>query len=241
MKILLNIGTSPRLLMLGFMIPTAFLSMWISNTASTVMMIPILQAVLLEIDSGSGNLETMMMLSIAYAANVGGTGTVIGTAPNLIMIEFLSPFEDQPINFVSWMGFCIPQLIINVGLCWVYLQMIYMGIPRFGKKTDEEKGKGENVKKMLEEKYAELGSFSFHEFIVTTLFTILVALWFFRDPDFMRGWAPAITDTKVSAATPAIFIVFFMFFIPANPGFWHKADGLPAGEPVLTWHIVEKK
>ena len=240
MKILLNIGTSPRLLMLGFMIPTAFLSMWISNTATTVMMIPILQAVLQEM-GGGGKHEMMMMLSIAYSANVGGTGTIIGTSPNLVLMEFLSPFENQPVNFLTWMAFCVPQAIINVLLCWVYLQLVYIGLPRFGKKTEEEKESGENVKKMLQQKYSELGSFSFHEFIVLTLFLILVSLWFFRDPDFMLGWAPAITDTAVSAATPAIFIIFFMFVIPANPAFWHKPGGIKSGEPVLTWHIVEKK
>ena len=240
MKILLSIGTSPRLLMLGFMIPTAFLSMWISNTATTVMMIPILKAVLLEIGGGD-KLEMMMMLAIAYSANVGGTGTLIGTAPNLILVEFLSDFDNQPINFVSWMGFCVPQLIINVFLCWVYLQLFYMGLPSRAKKTDVEKGKEENVKKMLTEKYAELGTFSFHEFIVSFLFSILVCLWFFRNPDFMTGWAPAITDIKVSDATPAVFMVFFMFFIPANPQFWHKPGGAKEGEPVVTWHIVEKK
>ena len=226
--------------MLGFMIPTAFLSMWISNTATTVMMIPILKAVLLEIGGGD-KLEMMMMLGIAYSANVGGTGTLIGTAPNLILVELLSDFDNQPINFVSWMGFCVPQLIINVFLCWVYLQLFYMGLPSRAKKTDVEKGKEENVKKMLTEKYAELGTFSFHEFIVSLLFSILVCLWFFRNPDFMTGWAPAITDIKVSDATPAVFMVFFMFFIPANPQFWHKPDGAKEGEPVVTWHIVEKK
>ena len=94
MKILLSIGTSPRLLMLGFMIPTAFLSMWISNTATTVMMIPILKAVLLEIGGGDKLEMMMMMLAITYSANVGGTGTLIGTAPNLILVEFLSDFEN---------------------------------------------------------------------------------------------------------------------------------------------------
>ena len=226
--------------MLGFMIPTAFLSMWISNTATTVMMIPILQAVLHEIGSG-GKREMMMMLSIAYAANVGGTGTMIGTSPNLVLMEFLSPYENQPVNFLTWMEFCVPQAVINVGLCWVYLQLVYIGVPKFGKKTDEEKRNGENVKNMLQQRYSELGQFSFHEFIVSVLFLVLVSLWFFRDPDFMRGWAPAITDTKVSAATPAIFIIFFMFVIPANPKIWHKDGGVVNGEPVITWNIVEKK
>ena len=226
--------------MLGFMVPTAFLSMWISNTATTVMMIPILQSVLLEI-GGDDKLTMMMMLSIAYSANVGGTGTLIGTAPNLILVEFLAVYPDNPISFVSWMGFCVPQVIINVFMCWVYLQLFYMGLPKRGKKTDVEKGKEEGGTKMLVEKYAELGTFSFHEFIVSVLFSILVALWFFRDPDFMIGWAPAITDTPISGATPAIGMVLLFFFIPANPSFWHKPDGLPEGEPVLTWELVEKK
>ena len=240
MKILLSIGTSPRLLMLGFMIPTAFLSMWISNTATTVMMIPILQAVLLEIGGGD-NLERMMMLGIAYSANVGGTGTLIGTPPNLILAEFLSMY-DSPINFLSWMGFCAPQMIINVLLCWVYLQIVYMGIPGFSKASSIEEGSKANVIKMLQAKYEELGSFSFHEFVVSILFCIVVCLWFFLNPDFMVGWARALKDPPIiSSATPAIFIIFFMFFIPANPKFWKNPNGPKEGEPIISWPIVEKK
>ena len=222
------------------MIPCAFLSMWISNTATTVMMVPILQAVLLEIDGGKDQ-ELMMMLSVAYSALLGGTGTIIGTSPNLILLEFLSDYPDQPISFVSWMGFCIPQLVLNVLLAWVYLQLLYLGVPGRHHRSDVEKGKEENVQNLLTEKYKELGQFSFHEFVVSGLLFILALIWFFRDPDFMTGWGPAISNIQIRDATPALLIVISMFFIPANPTFWKKQGGAEPGEPVITWHCVEKK
>ena len=78
------------------MLPTAFLSMWISNTASTAMMIPILEAVLVELGSEH---RTMMMLAIAFAANIGGTATLIGTPPNLVMYEYINKYPGHNVTF----------------------------------------------------------------------------------------------------------------------------------------------
>ena len=96
LRVLLSVGSSPRLVLLGFMLPTAFLSMWISNTASTAMMIPILEAVLVELGSQH---RTMMMLAIAFAANIGGTATLIGTPPNLVMLEYINKYPGHPVTF----------------------------------------------------------------------------------------------------------------------------------------------
>ena len=108
----MTVGTSQARLMLGFMITTMFLSMWISNTATTAMMIPILevdsssclriteypptQAVLVELGPQH---RTMMMLAVAFSANIGGTATLIGTPPNLIMYEYLSAYPGHPVTF----------------------------------------------------------------------------------------------------------------------------------------------
>ena len=96
LKVLLWVGSSPRLVLLGFMLPTAFMSMWISNTASTAMMIPILEAVLVELGSQH---RTMMFLAVAFAANIGGTATLIGTPPNLVMYEYINKYAGHPVTF----------------------------------------------------------------------------------------------------------------------------------------------
>jgi len=239
-------GTSPRMIMLGFMIPTMLLSMWISNTATSVLMIPILEAVLAEIGA-SENVTKMMFLAICYSANVGGTGTLIGTPPNLIMYDFLSEFPAQPVNFLSWMGYSVAQMIVNVIFIWIYLQVLYQGLSF--KQSSEEKKKEAGVRLILKEKLVELGGLTWHETIVSITFTILVILWFFRDPDFMTGWAPAISPGGkgfVKDATPALAMLLPLFVLPSNPSFWPKRDAegraLPStGEPCLTWEVVEKK
>ena len=133
LKFLLLVGTSPRLLMLGFMLPTMFLSMWISNTATTAMMVPIVNAVLQELTSkkkesqkkeeevigdkienlssiensekeNERKIKVMIYLSIAYAANTGGTGTLTGTGPNLVLKGIIGTLfgSSTPLNFASW-------------------------------------------------------------------------------------------------------------------------------------------
>ena len=96
LRVLLSVGSSPRSVLLGFMLPTAFLSMWISNTASTAMMIPFCEAVLVELGSQH---RTMMMLAVAYGANIGGTATLIGTPTNLIMYEYINKYAGHPVTF----------------------------------------------------------------------------------------------------------------------------------------------
>ena len=108
------------------MLPTAILSMWISNTATTAMMIPILEAVLLELGTEH---RTMMMLAIAFSANIGGTATLIGTPPNLIMYEYINKYSGHPITFGSWMVLGIPLMLVNLLICWVWLQLYFLGMP----------------------------------------------------------------------------------------------------------------
>jgi sodium-dependent dicarboxylate transporter 2/3/5 len=128
LKALTYSGTEPASVMLGFMLPTAFLSMWISNAASTAMMVPILEAVLAELGLSRPE-RTMMMLSVAFSANIGGTATLIGTPPNLILIGFLDErFGDaHPVGFASWMAFAAPLAALNLLLCWLLLQLYFLG------------------------------------------------------------------------------------------------------------------
>jgi len=230
---LLNLfGLSPRLLMLGFMIPTALLSMWISNTATTAMMMPILQSVLVEIEAEK-NIRNMMFLAVAYAANIGGTGTLIGTGPNVVFYDAIyQNCPDSPISFLSWIYFAFPLAIVNLIICWIWLQVMYIGLP--GRKNNiMSKEKEKRVSDLLKKRQKELGRMSLNEWLVGGLFFTLVMLWFFRDPDFMTGWESQIvssSDIKIADATPAILIAVLIMGIP-----------LSSGEPFLTWQVVEEK
>src|SRR5690606_7720478 len=111
LNIILLIGTNLKKIVLGFMIATAFLSMWISNTATAVMMLPIGIAIIRQLREGSGlgdsidGFSRVLMLSIAYAASIGGISTLIGTPPNLVLAGVVEEFYDIRIDFGQWMLF----------------------------------------------------------------------------------------------------------------------------------------
>ncbi len=115
-------GTTPNKVILGFMIATAFMSMWISNTASTVVMLPIAISVIkLLIDDADGftkgdqNFALSIMLGIAFSANAGGIATVIGTPPNSVLIGLLENEYNIEISFLTWMSFGLPFSIVGFG------------------------------------------------------------------------------------------------------------------------------
>ena len=132
------IGSNPRNIILGFMIATAFLSMWISNTATTMMMIPIGLAVINQFQEdkldnkfqkGKNNFALALMLAIAYSASIGGISTLIGTPPNLVFIGMLkSNFPNAPeISFLQWMMFALPFSLVFLPIAWCYLVFFASG------------------------------------------------------------------------------------------------------------------
>jgi len=237
LKALLLAGTSPSRIMLGFIIPTAFLSMWISNAATAAMMVPILEAVLIELGL-SPKEKIMMMLAVAYSANIGGTGTIIGTPPNLILMEFMTQYTGHPLNFGSWMAFTLPSVLLNLLILWFVLQLFFIG----PKKMFKQEKKETQVTKVIRERYEALGATSFHEIAVLSLFSILVIVWFFRRPGFLPGWAEALQwidksgrTISIGSATPTILIVMLLFLIPANP----KKN--LNGATLLEWDVAQRK
>ncbi|XP_059091430.1 Na(+)/citrate cotransporter-like isoform X2 [Tigriopus californicus] len=260
-------GTSPRYLMIGFMIPTSLISMWISNVATTAMMLPTLEAVLevleenTEADIEYGDiiepegvesttdltiqqrkksnirkLRALFALSVCYAANVGGTGTLIGTSPNLVFMEFIQDFPGQPVNFGTWMAFSLPQVILSLILIWLWLQVRYLGFPNvFQRKrghkrgslgTDQDNKDLLAIRNLIRQKCNELGPITYHEGSVMCLFVVLLLLWFFRDPGFMPGWGELFKTSNqvgdaisVSDATPTMLVVVLLFILPSKPNF----------------------
>lgn len=273
LQALLTIGTSPRLLMLGFMLPTAFLSMWISNTATTSMMVPIVEAVLVELDLqrvardgdegqrrgldevGRRKVRELLYLSVAYAANTGGVGTLTGTGPNLVLKGMVGTLfgSSTPLNFASWMAFALPTVLVNLLICWLWLQLYFLGLP--GKRNALAFGDKDAIRGVLQKKKEELGPVTFHQMAVLTLFIILVFLWFFREPRFMPGWGELFVEEVVDNcgqpshvqllddASSSMFIVFLLFIFPSQLTFWPFTsweDARPS-KALLDWPYVQKR
>ena len=172
----------------------------------------------------TSKIRPMLCMSVCMSANVGGTGTVIGTGPNLVAVELLKQTfgSSQPMTFTTWLAFALPQLILCLICIWIWLQLYYLPNP-FRKTSDEEralsKAEEANVAKLLRTKLSELGKMTYYEANVLSLFVFLVLLWFFRSPGFMTGWGDAF-DTNISDATAAMFISILLFILPADKSFW---------------------
>jgi sodium-dependent dicarboxylate transporter 2/3/5 len=228
------IGTKPARLILGFMIATAFISMWISNTATTMMMLPIALAVILGLcskedgadisafDLGESNFAVALMLGIAYAASVGGTATLIGTPPNIIFMGmFKNLFPHSPeMSFLQWMTFALPFAVFFIALIWFYLTKLALPLKL------ELSSKKANV---IEEEIKKLGKMSKGERITLILFIITAILWIFRidirlGSFTIPGWCSVLgLENYIHDSTIAIAMSLLMFFIPVD---WRKNEFL---------------
>ncbi|MBT3921290.1 MAG: SLC13/DASS family transporter, partial [Nitrospina sp.] len=189
--IISSLGTDPQRIVLGFMIATAFLSMWISNTASTMMMLPVAMAVVRQIaldaslngerNPGSqkaieSGLGLVLMLGLAYSASIGGVGTLIGTPPNIVFAGFYKKlFPDNPeISFFQWMLLAIPIVIVFIPLVWLYLCRFVSPVPL--------KNISAGNHEIIQNELADLGSMNRAEKIVAGVFCLTAFLWIFRKP-----------------------------------------------------------
>lgn len=227
-RIALNIirltGTTPNKVILGFMIATASLSMWISNTASTVVMLPIALSVInLLVDDADGftkndqNFALSVMLGIAFSANAGGIATVIGTPPNSVLIGLLENEYNTEISFLKWMTIGLPFSIIMVGIC--YLVLVKWMFPNRDLKFNASKD-------VIHTELEKLGPTSGKEKMVLAIFGVTVFLWIFRT--LINNIFPqlGITDTMIS-----IFAAIALFAIPYN---------IKNGDFIITWQDTSK-
>jgi sodium-dependent dicarboxylate transporter 2/3/5 len=227
-RIALNIikitGTTPNKVVLGFMIATASLSMWISNTASTVVMLPIAISVIrLLVDDVDGftkndrNFALSVMLGIAYAANAGGIATVIGTPPNSVLIGLLENEYNIQISFLSWMTLGLPFSAILLLIC--YFVLVKWMFPNRQLKFQASRD-------VIQNELDKLGPTSGKEKMVLTIFGITVFLWIFRT--VINGIFPALqlSDTIIS-----MFGAIALFGVPYD---------FKGGVFILDWQDTEK-
>jgi sodium-dependent dicarboxylate transporter 2/3/5 len=236
LKILMIVGVSPGRILFGFMLATAFLSMWISNTATTMMMIPIVLSIVLSLEESIGSkgiskYATGLFLAIAYSASVGGMATLVGTPTNLVMPRVLTLlYPDAPdISFASWFFYALPVTMIMFAAIWLLIHFMY----RPGEKwTGIDRAHFRN-------QYRQLGRTSYEEKVVLVLFVVLALLWIFRaDIEFDRftipGWSSVFGHPAyINDGTVAMLIAVILFIMPAKSGEskrimdWKTAQKLP--------------
>jgi sodium-dependent dicarboxylate transporter 2/3/5 len=232
------VGEDPRRIVGGFMLATALLSMWVSNTATVVMMLPIAASVIRLVDSDEAisdtrdrrNFALSLLLGIAYAASIGGLGTLVGTPPNLFLASFAQDELGHSISFVGWMGIALPLVVVFAPLTWFLLtRVIYpvslRQIPGAAAAADES--------------YQELGAFSRGEKTILVVFLLTATCWTLR---------PLLTQIQIGSVKPlaglsdsviAIVAALSLFVIPVNSREavyamdWRSTARLPWGVLIL--------
>jgi len=219
LRIIFLIGASPRKIILGFMAATFFLSMWISNTATTMMIVPMALAIIYKLKEtfkgkDINKFSVGLLIGIAYAASIGGIATLIGTPPNLSFARiFQIYFPKAPeISFTDWFVFATPLAVIFLLIAWYVLSRFSLS-GEFDQATS---------KKLFREEYAGLGRISYEESIVLTLFSIMALLLIFRQnidlgTFVIPGWSNLFPVPKfIDDGTIAISIALLLFIIPAK-------------------------
>ena len=213
------IGVTPRRIVLGFMVATAFISMWINNTASTVMMIPVAMAVLARLrqmttDSFLDRFAPCLMLSIAYAASIGGVGTLIGTAPNGIFVSITHTIYDQTFGFLDWIKIGLPMVFIMLPLVWLYLVRIHYPLPAV---IAGEAGTA------LDTERRALGPLNRGEKIVAGVIVFAMLGWIFRQPfDFGFMILPGLQQAFPMVNTDACVALMAAMILLITPVNWRE-------------------
>jgi sodium-dependent dicarboxylate transporter 2/3/5 len=240
LMIMSAVGATPRRLILGFMLATAFLSMWISNTATAAMMLPIALAVSdlfaprdLGTGTGSGqaNFPVALLLGIAYACSIGGVATLIGTPPNAVLAAASAELLGVEISFVEWMAVGIPTTVIFLPIGWLLLITIY-----------KPEDLGGDASEILRNERAALGPVTRGEWTVGIVFALTALSWVFRAPleigslslPGLATWAPGIRDSTIAMAAA---VVLFLIPVDGKKGEqaldWSDTRGVPWGVLLL--------
>lgn len=203
---------SDRSIVVGFMLASALLSMWISNTATTLMLLPIALAVIEKSDNPK--LPLAMMLGIAYAANVGGMGTPIGTPPNLVFMQSYADTTGQAISFLGWMKIALPVVII-------FLPIIAWWLTR-----------NVNSDQSTLLKLPDAGQWRTEEKRVLWIFLLTALAWITRSEP-LGGWSVWLGVPQANDAAIALSAAILLFIVPGGQGknllTWQQASDIPWG------------
>lgn len=232
-RIALNIvsfvGTRPNSIIMGFILASAFLSMWVSNTATALMMLPIALSVLKLVDSegetatATHNFGLCLLLGVAYGCNVGGMGTLIGTPPNALLAGFMADNYDIEITFASWLYFGIPLVAVSLPVLHLVLTRLIYPV----RLTELAGGK-----ELFERTLQSLGAITNAEKKVAVVFVLTAFLWITRP--LYESVVPGLSDTGIAMAAALSF-----FFIPVRgeeKAFilnWEDVEELPWGVLIL--------
>lgn len=224
LTIIKRTGTTPNKVILGFMIATGVMSMWISNTACAVVMLPIAMSVIsLLMNDGDGftkkdqNFALSVMLGIAFSANAGGIATVIGTPPNSVLIGLLENVYHIEVSFFKWMLIGLPISIILISI--IYFVLVKWMFPSKGLVFNASKD-------VINAELIKLGKTSAREKQVLVIFSIMVSLWILRVPINSLIPGLGLSDTMIS-----IFGALAFFAVPFN---------LKQGDFILNWNDTQK-
>lgn len=218
------IGVGPERVILGFMVATAFLSMWVSNTATAMMMVPVGMAVIsqvltvlkeqgISVNAAKFNFGTALMLGIAYSASIGGVATIIGTPPNTVLVGIVEQEYGQTISFAGWMAFGVPLSVTFLAITWFLLVKVLLP-----PEIDRIPGGTELINREIK----LLGPMTKEEKLVLAVFGTVASAW------IIRGF---LSTAFISDTTIAIMGAIALFIIPSN---------FKEGEFLLDWQTAVK-
>jgi len=222
--IIARLGTEPSRLVGGFILSTAFLSMWVSNTATAVMMLPVALSVIGLVETAGTepeqarsqrNFAVALLLGVAYGASVGGLATLIGTPPNALLAAYMGRTYNAQIGFAQWMVVGVPLVVVMLALTWVLLTKVLFP-------SDERAISGAAA--AIEREIAGLGSMTRPEKLVGGIFFLTAAAWIFRP--LLSDAVPGLDDTVI-----AIAAAIALFIIPSGSG---------RDDPLMDWDTVRK-
>ncbi|MFN0201675.1 MAG: SLC13 family permease [Bacteroidia bacterium] len=239
LMVLQKIGDNPAKILAGMMLTAYFLSAWMSNTATTLMLYPAVLAVYQHVKTVSNKpsigVAIALLLGLAYAASIGGMATLVGTPTNMIFYSFYSKNIDggDALTFFTWSKYGVPVSMLMLIFCYAVLRFFYIR-------------KEDNIafdKSYFADAYKRLGEWSLPQKIVLAVFSITAMLWLTRaDIDLgyvkMQGWSNLFANPKiVDDSTVAIFMAFLLFFIPVKS---KQAEKEGEQTTLMTWEDAQK-
>ncbi|MDQ3048803.1 MAG: SLC13 family permease, partial [Bacteroidota bacterium] len=235
LRILMKVGTSPARILFGVMLTSYLISMWISNTATVMMLLSAVLAVIVQIEKHfseekhSHSMSTALLIGLAYSATIGGMATLVGTPTNMIFLrEYTEKFPDNhDMNFFAWFRIGFPVSLVFLFVAFFVLKKMFIH---------------KNTKLSLEKEYfgdayKRLGKMSYEERMVSFIFILTAVLWFTRSNiDFgiftMHGWGNLFKNKSyLHDSTVALVMAVLLFLIPSKK---------EKGKALLSWEDVQK-